>query len=216
MPRPSSSGGEHLVLAGEHLRPAQDDAVDHDQGQEHPQGVVQGGGEGLDEQLHNGDEPRHNGDEGRDAHLVRDDLPQQGDNRVGAHQHKGGGGPHADGVGGGGGHRQGGAAAQHQPQHRVLLDDALGKLLEQAVFLLFHRHAPPFTVVVLRDGLVDGVGHRGGGDGGAGHGLNLALAGRLVLDDLEAALRGGLQVLVQKVGLFGVGAQARESRRGKG
>ena len=54
----------------------------------------------------------------------------------------------------------------------------------------------PFHGVVLRNGLVDGVGHRGGGDGGACHGLDLALARRLVLDDLQAALRGLLQELV--------------------
>ena len=190
------NGGEHLVLAGEHLRPAQDDAVDHNQGQEHAQGVVQRGGEGLDKQLHNGDKPRHNGDKGRDAHLVRDDLAQQGNHRVGAHQHK--------------------VGWRHPCQWRWRRRWSRPNVAQQPStsrstgfslmiplvnswsrpFFFSAISRAPFHGVVLRNGLVTALVTAVEVTVAACHGLDLALARCLVLDDLQAALRGLLQELV--------------------
>ena len=64
-----NGGGYGLILAGEGLRPGQDDAVDHDEGDEHPQALGDVGEERLEQQVHHSDEARDHYDVAGDAHL---------------------------------------------------------------------------------------------------------------------------------------------------
>ena len=65
------------VLRGEGFRPAEDDAVDDDEGNESAQRLVHIKADRLDEEVDDGDEGGDDEDEGGDAHLFRDDVAQQ-------------------------------------------------------------------------------------------------------------------------------------------
>ena len=112
--------GNHAVLVGESLRTAQDDAVHHDQGDEHAQRVGQIRQECLNRQVHAGHEAGDHHDEHGDTDLIRDDLPHSGNNDVGQGQDDGNRHTHADAVEERGGDGHGRAHAQHLNQNGVL------------------------------------------------------------------------------------------------
>ena len=140
--QPVQGGQAHAVFAGEGLGPAQNDAVDDDQRQIDAQRLVDIGQIGLDQHLHDGGEARDNHDVGGQPHLVRDHPAQQGNDDVGADQHEGGRRAHAQPVDRRRRHRQRRAGAQYQAEHRVFLNQALGKRLS----VLVHDAPPPFVM----------------------------------------------------------------------
>ena len=71
-------------------------------------------------------------------HLAGDDFPQQGDHDIGAHQHEGEGGAHAQCAGNCRGNGQNGAGAQNQTQNRVFFNDAVGKDAYLGLIFLCH------------------------------------------------------------------------------
>ena len=131
-------GVQHRVFGGKQLRPAQNDTVDHDQGQIDAQRLIQIWQESLDSHHQHSDEAGDDGDEGGQADFVRNDLAQGGHRHVGADEHEGGGQAHAQAVGGHGGDGQGGAGAQHQTQGGILLEQAIGEDLK----FLVHVSSP--------------------------------------------------------------------------
>ena len=123
------------VLRRERLGPAEHDAVHHDQRNEDPERRVQRRRRiGLHQQVDDRHEGRNHHDVDRDADLLRHDSADEGDHQIAPRQHEGGRDPHADAVGGAAGHRERRAGAEQQNQHRVLLPDSLGKILEQTHF----------------------------------------------------------------------------------
>ena len=90
-------------------------------------GVVEGGDEGADQHLHDGDKAGDDHDVAGDADLAGNDVFQGGDGHIGADEYQRCGHPHAQGTGDLGAGGQGGAGAQHQDQHWVFPDDSPGK-----------------------------------------------------------------------------------------
>ena len=124
------NGGIHnAVLAGIHLGPAEDDAVDNDQRQIHAQRLIQAEGIRLHDQLDDRDEARDHDDIARDAHRVGDDFADGGNGHVGQDQNGGCRNAHAEGRNDRRGDGQRRARAEHEDEHRVLLDQALQKIL---------------------------------------------------------------------------------------
>ena len=142
-PHPQSvQGGQpHAVAGGKGLRPAEDDAIDHDQGQINPQRLVDGGQVRLHQQLDDGGKARDDDDVGGQPHLIGDHAAQEGNDDVRADQHEGGGGPHPQSIHGRGSHSQSGAGAEDQAEDRVFPDQALGKFIDIPV----HVPLSPFV-----------------------------------------------------------------------
>ena len=137
-------GIHHAVLAREHFRAAEHDAVDDDQGKEDAERVVQVGQERFHDHLHQGHEGCDDHDEAGDADLVRDHFPQQGNDDVGADQNEGQRHAHAESALDGHGDRKHGAAAEQKDQDGVLFKDAVDKDLP---FSLFHLFPPPYLIL---------------------------------------------------------------------
>ena len=188
-------GSAHRVLGGKGLGTAQDDAVHHDQGDEHAQGVGQGGNERLEQQVHAGNEAGDNHDEAGDTDLIGDDLAQQRDENVGKGQDDQHGHAHAQAVEERRGDGHGGAHTQQLHQHGVLGDQALFELLAKV-----HIAAPPFLAQSFH-GSQGGVGAHGdalGGNGGTGDGGDVAA-------HHQRAGAGHADKLIQDGGTGGVG-----------
>ena len=71
-------------------------------------------------------------------HLAGDHLAQQGNHDIGAHQHEGEGGTHAQSAGNCGGNCQNGAGTQNQTQNGVFFDNAVGKDAYLGLIFLCH------------------------------------------------------------------------------
>ena len=124
------NGGIHnTVLAGIHLGPAEDDAVDNDQRQIHAQRLIQAEGIRLHDQLDDRDEARDDDDVARDAHRVGDDFADGGNGHVGQDQNGGRCNAHAEGRNDRRGDCQRWTGTEDKNQHRVFFDKALQEIL---------------------------------------------------------------------------------------
>ena len=87
---------QHRVPGSESLRTSQYKAIDNDKGDEESQGLVQLMDPRVHGQVHDGDKRSDDDDEGRYPDFARDDVPEGGYDRVGAHQDERRGQSHAD------------------------------------------------------------------------------------------------------------------------
>eukprot|EP00831_Metopus_contortus_P003427 TRINITY_DN11261_c0_g1_i1.p1 TRINITY_DN11261_c0_g1~~TRINITY_DN11261_c0_g1_i1.p1 ORF type:complete len:920 (+),score=172.59 TRINITY_DN11261_c0_g1_i1:1281-4040(+) len=176
-------GQQRAVLGGKGLRPAQDDAVDHDQRHEDAELLIEGIGVSLHQEFHGHDQGCGYGDETGDADFGRDEFSQNGHHQVGKGHHEDDGHAHAQAVVGRIGHGQHRTESEHQFEWREVFPKPFRQFFPQSVHL--YTPAKPrgsgptvgkFRLEDVVDGnsVLDGRYGSGGGDGGSGHRLDVA------------------------------------------
>jgi hypothetical protein len=126
-PEAVEDGGKQRVLRCEGLRPAKDDAVDHDEGNVGPQGLVNLEADGLHDVLGGRHEGRDDHDEGGDSHLGGNQSSQEGNHGVRENEDERRRQAHGERVHHGVRHREHGAHPQQVDEDRVLLPQRIEK-----------------------------------------------------------------------------------------
>ena len=97
----------------------------------------------MDDHFHDGDESSNDHDIAGDADVIGDDLAEQGDQHVGADQHRKCGQTHAQRTCHVSGSGKGGTGSQNENENGVLLDDTLQ---EDGQIIIFHQFSPPSRI----------------------------------------------------------------------
>ena len=82
------NGSQRRILIGKRLRTAQNDAVHDNQRDKHTQRVGQRRDKRLEQKIHTGNKTGNDHNECRNTYLVGNNIAQQRNNQIGAHQHQ--------------------------------------------------------------------------------------------------------------------------------
>ena len=142
--------GQHRVLRGKGIGPAEDDAVGDDQRDEDAENQEQLVGIGLHQQFDTGGDRSNDHDEGGQAHGVGYRMADQRYRDIGHHQHQNGGDAQPEGVDCAAAYPQQGTQAQQLHQSRVVVPQAVGGQFRVA--LVSHGWPPDQSVAAARRG----------------------------------------------------------------